>query len=175
MPKSVFYKISKDRQMKLLKPAVVEFTKKNYEKVTVLSLTDTMKILRTDFYYYFQDKEDVYNYLMEEFKIKIVEKAPEHNLPSAFTTLFLTLTSMRGPRNRQYLIDLTENYNPQFAHEFASRLAEIYPCGCNPNKKHAKVMGMIYNLMTVTNMYLKGDLEQEMALELISGKKKCEE
>ena len=61
MPKQVFNKISEDRKAKLLKSSVKEFTRKPYDKITVSSLTDTMKILRTDFYYYFYDKLMIYH------------------------------------------------------------------------------------------------------------------
>lgn len=170
MPKSVFYKISKERQHKLLKPAIKEFVSKPYEKITVLSLTDTMNILRTDFYYYFKDKEDIYSALLDEF-----QSYSEGNLKSALFNLFKAVRNIKGARNKQFIIDLTENYNPQFAKELAKRFQVLYPCGCNPIKKHVKVRNLIYKFMTVTNMYFKGEIVEEEAFALLDPEDKgCE-
>ena len=83
MPKSVFYKISRDRKLKLLKPAIKEFVSKSYNKITVSSLTETMRILRTDFYYYFNDKDDIYSVLIHEFYKYVVSIKSDANFQEA--------------------------------------------------------------------------------------------
>jgi len=168
MPKQVYFKISEERRENLLKPALREFTKKSYDKVTVLSLTATMKILRTDFYYYFSDKEDIYGALISDLLQKIKENGGAEDVHEAFISLFNATLKMKGPKNRKYLIELTENYNPQFADEMAKRLMIAFPCGCDPIRKQIKVMIKIYKFMTIVNKYEKGEIDEALAKDIIA-------
>lgn len=176
MPKQVFYKINEDRRHKLLKPALVEFVTKPYDKVTVLSLTTTMDILRTDFYYYFSDKEDIYGAILEDLKTLVSKGHENLTAGEAITVLFDKVLEIKGARNRQFTLDITENYHPQFAYEGAKRLLQMFPCNCDPEKAQVKTMIKIYRFMTVTNQYLKGSLSKEKAIEImhhVPGDKGC--
>ena len=170
MPKQVFFKISKDRREKLLKPAIKEFAKKTYNKVTVLSLTKTMKILRTDFYYYFQDKEDIYGEILNCFFNYVQSVKEDADLNDALVILFDKAASLKGLKNRQYLADISENFNPQFANELSLRLIEKYGEGCNPDKAVVKTKIKIYKFMAVLNEYIKGALSKELAVEILEHK-----
>jgi len=167
MPKQVFYKISKDRQMKLIKPALKEFVKKPYEKITVQSLTATMKILRTDFYYYFLDKDDIYNGVLENFQELVKKTKEDADFQEALEILFENLIQNESPRFRQYLIELTDSYNPQFAIELSNRLRKMFGCQCEGDIPPVKARMKIYRFLTVLNLYEKGELKLESARELI--------
>lgn len=163
MPKQVYFNISEERREKLLKPALREFTKKPYEKVTVLSLTKTMKILRTDFYYYFSDKEDIYGAIVSN-----LFGEQKEDIHAAVLAVFDKVLKLKGPKNRQYLIELSESYHPQFAFEIAGRLIDLYPCDCDHEKKQVKVITLIYKLMTVINLYERGELSEAKAKEILT-------
>jgi len=169
MPKQVFNKISKERQNKLLKSSLSEFVSKPYEKITVQSLTDTMKILRTDFYYYFSDKEDIYSLILSRFHDQVVKNNPEAKFHDAVVALFdRVVTFTKSSRNRQWLKDLTESYDPQFAKELGKRCRCLFNCKCEGDKPQVKVMMKIYKFMTITNLYCKNELSLESAKEMIA-------
>ena len=168
MPKQVFNKISYDRQIKLLKPAIKEFVTKPYEKITVSSLTDTMKILRTDFYYYFEGKDDIYDILLSDLYGLAKDYKDEPTINDAAIALFEKVVKISGSRNRQFIIDLTESYNPQFAIYLAQRLKVIFNCKCEGEKPLVKIMMKIYKFMTVVNLYKTGRLNLDVAREIIS-------
>ena len=168
MPKQVFNKISEDRKVKLLKSSIKEFTKRPYDKITVASLTDTMKILRTDFYYYFYDKEDIYQALIDRFE-KIVHKIKsDATIKDALNILFEKTAKLEGTRNKQYLIDITDNYHPQFAYELVERLNKIFVCNCTGDKPKAKHLLIIYRFMSLVNLYAKKEISFETAKELLN-------
>ena len=68
MPKDVYYKINESKRNKLVKSAFEAFSKDTYENLTVSEITQTMKILRTDFYYYFKDKDTEASRIYTEYK-----------------------------------------------------------------------------------------------------------
>ncbi len=167
MPKNVFYKIPKDRQLKLLKPALKEFVMNPYEKITVSSLTETMKILRTDFYYYFTDKDDIYNYLIQEFVALIPEDAEKKCLGTGLIALFEKAASTNSPRVRQYITDLCDNYHPQFVNYLAIKAMEVFGCEDTDGLKKIKVTCKIHKFMNVLSLYKKGEIDKEKAIEAI--------
>jgi len=169
MPKEVYYKISKERQIKLVKSSLKEFLKKPYNKITVQSLTDTMKILRTDFYYYFSDKEDIYTLILDDFHKYVISVDKDANFQRALEILFDKLVVFsKTTRNRQYLIDLTEDFHPQFAKELVVRIRKAFNCQCEGDKPQAKVMVKIYKFITIVNLYCKNELSLESAKEMIA-------
>ena len=170
MPKSVFYKISHDRKNKLIKPAVKEFVSKPYNKITVSSLTDTMRILRTDFYYYFSDKDDIYDAILEDFYNSIIKEKSDATFQDALKIFFEKVVEIDSSRLKQYVIDITENYHPQFAVELSKRMRKLFKCNCDGDKPQVKVMTKIYRFMTVVNLYLKGCWSVQSAREILDTK-----
>lgn len=170
MARDVYYKISDERKLKLLKPAIKEFVSKPFDKVTVLSLSHTMKILRTDFYYYFQDKEDIYNELLTMFEEKVNKENPEATIADRLVFLFNEALSLKGAKNRQFLLDITENFHPAFADEIACRYIDIINCDCEPEKKYIKCKTKMYKFMVVLNEYLKGRISKEDAVSTLAHK-----
>lgn len=170
MPKIVFEKISKDKQFKLLKPSVKEFVSKPYNKITVSSLTDRMRILRTDFYYYFSDKDDIYDALLDIFYQTSTEGKEGLSFHDALKAFFEKIIEIDGSRMRQYIIDITESYHPQFAFELAKKIKKMFKCSCDGDKPQVKIMTKIYRFMTIVNLYEKGSLSVQSARELLDSK-----
>lgn len=171
MPKQVFYKISESRREKLIRPAIVEFTRRPFEKITVLSLSERMKILRTDFYYYFQDKEDIFSAVSERID-GIIRSAGQPECPgSALAILFNYLISLKGSKNSQYLLDLADNFTPLALEKIADELIRLYG-NDNSECKRIKVQGKIAVFFRVLSEFKKGNLELEDARKLLACEKK---
>lgn len=68
MPKEMFYKISKEKQENFINAAIDEFTSKSFEKTSVNSIVKKAKISRGSFYNYFEDIEELFNFIFERVK-----------------------------------------------------------------------------------------------------------
>ena len=68
MPKEMFNKISKDKQEIFLNAAIDEFTTKSFENTSVNSIVKKAGISRGSFYNYFNDIEELFNFIFTKVK-----------------------------------------------------------------------------------------------------------
>jgi len=167
MPKDVFDKIPKDRQLKLIKPAIKEFIKRPYDKINVTSLTDTMKILRTDFYYYFLDKDDLYDRLLDMMK-ELLEYNQEMTFKEARIILFNRISEISSSRTKTFIEDITESYDPRFTIELTKRIRNMFNCREEGVAPIATVKIKILEFMTVVNLFLKEEITIDQAKEILN-------
>ncbi len=74
MPKNLFYKLSKEKKNKLIQSAKEVFIKNNYDDVSINEIVKKAKISRGGFYLYFNDKRDLYFYLIDEASLNLIDK-----------------------------------------------------------------------------------------------------
>lgn len=72
MPKKTFSSLNGEKKNKLLKCAKEEFGKMLYEDVSINKIIQNAEISRGSFYMYFEDKKDLYLYLVENYKKYLV-------------------------------------------------------------------------------------------------------
>ncbi len=65
MPKRTFFNLKEDKHKRIIDSAMDEFSNKTYEQVNLSEIIKNAKIPRGSFYQYFEDKEDLYMYLIE--------------------------------------------------------------------------------------------------------------
>lgn len=70
MPKQTFYHLPREKQDTLIHAAKIEFSRVALHEASVANIIKTAGIPRGSFYQYFDDKEDLYYYLLEEFTQK---------------------------------------------------------------------------------------------------------
>jgi len=68
MPKSTFFNISKDKQKRIIDIAIEEFTSKSFEEVSVNSIIKKADISRGSFYTYFDDLDELFDYIVMQVK-----------------------------------------------------------------------------------------------------------
>lgn len=68
MPSETFLRLSKDKRDTLLKAAKKEFQNHLIEEVSINQIIKNAGISRGSFYMYFKDKEDLYSYLLKQFR-----------------------------------------------------------------------------------------------------------
>lgn len=78
MPKPTFFNLPEEKRNKILEEAVIEFRDNNYDAASINKIVERSGISKGSFYQYFNDKEDVYLYIMS----KIGEKKIEYLTPS---------------------------------------------------------------------------------------------
>lgn len=77
MPSQTFLNLPKEKQKTLLHAAIKEFTNVSYEDVSINRIIKEAGIPRGSFYMYFENKEDLYFYLLNNYKIRFQEKLLE--------------------------------------------------------------------------------------------------
>ena len=65
MPKEMFYKIPLEKQEMFINAAIDEFTSKSFEKASINSIIKKANISRGSFYNYFNDIEELFNFIFE--------------------------------------------------------------------------------------------------------------
>lgn len=107
MPTQTFFHLPKEKQDTVIKAALKEFTKVSFENASINQIIKEASISRGSFYMYFQDKEDLYFYLLEQFRMHFKENllsilAEEHgDLFRTFERLFEQIVEYCLNKNRK--------------------------------------------------------------------------
>ncbi len=68
MPKEMFFNISQEKREMIINAAVEEFTSKSFEQVSVNSIIKRAKISRGSFYTYFENLEELFNFIFSKIR-----------------------------------------------------------------------------------------------------------
>jgi len=83
MPTKAFYNLEQNKQKQLLDAAKHEFSENYYEDASINKIIKTINMPRGSFYLYFENKEDLYLYILElylkEFKIVLLTLLEQNN------------------------------------------------------------------------------------------------
>lgn len=71
MPTKTFLNLDIKKQQKLIKAAITEFSNNNYYEVSINKIISNASIPRGSFYMYFKDKDDLFLYIIDEYKKKL--------------------------------------------------------------------------------------------------------
>ncbi|MFP4478278.1 MAG: TetR family transcriptional regulator [Candidatus Izemoplasmatales bacterium] len=89
MPKQTFFNLKKEKKEKIIEAAINEFADKTYEMVNLSDIIKQAKIPRGSFYQYFEDKKDLYFYLLE-----IIQETKMTYLSDAMTNQNIPFTDL---------------------------------------------------------------------------------
>ncbi|KGM46298.1 TetR family transcriptional regulator, partial [Neobacillus niacini] len=70
MPKQTFFHLSKDKQDTLIEAAKKEFSRVPLHEASIANIIKSAGIPRGSFYQYFEDKEDLFYYLLNQLSVK---------------------------------------------------------------------------------------------------------
>lgn len=71
MPTKTFFNLSKEKQKLLIDASEREFSRVSFSEASINQIIQDAKVPRGSFYMYFMDKEDLYFYILEKYKIKM--------------------------------------------------------------------------------------------------------
>ncbi len=71
MPTKTFLNLDINKQQKLIKAAITEFSNNNYYDVSINKIISNASIPRGSFYMYFKDKDDLFLYIIDEYNKKL--------------------------------------------------------------------------------------------------------
>ena len=135
--------------------------------MTVSKLTDVMNILRTDFYYYFKDKDDVMIPVKEYFYRIVEQNGEPSNVSEALTRLFSNILTKNKPKTRQFFIDIASNYSPLCVSTFTGLLNEKYGSGNESIVDNLTTNSKLRTIAELTLKYFSKEIDKETALELL--------
>lgn len=77
MPSDRFLNLSDEKRYRIFLAAVQEFTRVPYDKISINKIIQAADIPRGSFYQYFNDKQDLLEYIMKDFREKMLTTAEE--------------------------------------------------------------------------------------------------
>jgi AcrR family transcriptional regulator len=96
LPKETFYNLPDKKRKNIEKTAISEFAKYGFDKASITRIVDNCSIAKGSFYQYFEDKKDLFFYLITrigEEKVKalspVMERSHEYDFFGLIRALFL--------------------------------------------------------------------------------------
>lgn len=96
MPKQTFFNLSEEKRKRIEKAALEEFANYPYLKSNINRIVENSKIAKGSFYQYFEDKKDLYKYLINsyaelkiEYMTKQKKKLTQNNFFEQLETLYI--------------------------------------------------------------------------------------
>lgn len=75
MPKPTFFNLSEQKRQNITKLAIAEFASANYDNASISNIVKQARIAKGSFYQYFEDKKDLYLYLVDSASAQRIEFA----------------------------------------------------------------------------------------------------
>ncbi len=94
MPTQTFDNLSEEKKKKIFDAAVLEFSTRRFSEASINQIIKTAEIARGSFYQYFQDKEDIYLYMITEIgkeKMKVIGRTEELNPDADFFEIYMRM------------------------------------------------------------------------------------
>lgn len=79
MPKATFFNLPEEKRQLIMDLAIEEFAENDYDSASISKIVAQAGIAKGSFYQYFEDKKDLYQYLLEEggrLKLRFLEAHP---------------------------------------------------------------------------------------------------
>lgn len=114
MPTLAYNNLQETKKQKLIEDGILSFNSLKYRTTNVFEITKTLGITRTAFYYYFTDKDDFYetlvNYKKEEFlKKHVYTQADKLDIFELLVKLFEYLSNYKSSSEEGFFLDLIYN------------------------------------------------------------------
>lgn len=129
MPKEAFKNLKPKKKKQIFLAAKTEFTKNLYEDVSICQVIKEAKISRGSFYLYFENKLDLYCYVLSYNRKKLIERFVEDILLKKgifeiYLGLFDELVDYLKQEDPMFIEKTILNLNPQIILYFISGLKE---------------------------------------------------
>ncbi|HDX9692599.1 TetR family transcriptional regulator [Bacillus thuringiensis] len=181
MPKQTFFNLASEKKEALIQAAMKEFSRVPLFEASISNIIKDAGIPRGSFYQYFEGKEDVFFFLLDEYskrdneKFISILKEKDGDLFDAYIELYqYMLTKFQNLENRNFFRNaflnmnykventLTRNVNEE---NYKSRLSEIMVL-INTEKLNIIEEGEIFHIMKIIMMVTFQNLIQSFAKEI---------
>ncbi len=131
MPKPTFFNLTKEKQQILISAAKKEFSRVPLYEASIANIIKDAGIPRGSFYQYFEDKEDVFFFLLEQDSLQVYEqfisiiKINNGDIFVSFVDWFKSiLINFEVSKNRQYVKNAFLNMNYKIEKTFTKNFYE---------------------------------------------------
>ncbi|MFJ5762375.1 TetR/AcrR family transcriptional regulator [Neobacillus sp. NPDC093182] len=131
MPKQTYFHLSKDKQETLMEAAKQEFSRVPLHEASIANIIKSAGIPRGSFYQYFEDKEDLFYYLLNQLSVKShlrflsVLKEKNGDLFESFIATFQFMLEVhRNPEHKNFFKNVYLNMNYKHEKTLANNVYE---------------------------------------------------
>ncbi|MBM6619558.1 TetR/AcrR family transcriptional regulator [Bacillus suaedaesalsae] len=131
MPKQTFLHLDKEKQNILIQAAKKEFSRVSLHEASIANIIKSAGIPRGSFYQYFDDKEDLYFYLLDEMtketneRFIILLKERNGDLIETISDFFQLMVNNRGSlENKEFFKNAFVNMNYKIENTLAKNIYE---------------------------------------------------
>lgn len=131
MPKQTFFNLSEDKRRKLMNAIKEEFSRVPLHEASVANIVQTAGIPRGSFYQYFEDKEEAFYFLLEQYakdnqeKFIASLKKFDGDIFDAFIEMFQETLIFQNKENQNFFRNTFLNMNYRMESTFTQRLNEV--------------------------------------------------
>lgn len=118
MPSETFKNLDENKKQRLIKAAIEEFSRVSFSEASINNIINNAKISRGSFYMYFENKDDLFKYILNFHKQKFNELIKinlKKNNGDFFKNVFLNMNYM----NQNYIVPRKEDYSKKNINEFS--------------------------------------------------------
>ena len=167
MPKQTYFHLSKDKQETLIAAAKQEFSRVPLHEASVANIIKSAGIPRGSFYQYFEDKEDLFYYLLNQLAEKnnrrFISVLMDKN-GDLFETFIATFQFMlevhRNPEHKNFFKNVYLNMNYKHEKTLASNVYE-------ENQKNQFLSTL--KLINTSNLNIQDEHELHHVLKILMG------
>ncbi len=131
MPHEAFFKLPQEKQNKIMSCAYKEFGEKFYDKASIFLIAKKAEISRASLYCYFDDKEDIFKYLVSQMLKPYIENVENFNSSQPFyqsKQLFDYFMSFYNTPQQNFIIAMLKNMTPKYIKYLTSDLFKNNLC-----------------------------------------------
>ena len=117
MPRELFNSLSQEKKNRIFAAAKIEFIRHSYDEVSINRVIRAARISRGSFYLYFENKQDLYFFVLNENKKIILDKLERsllcnHTLFQIAEDLYDFVTSFVKTAEQKFFERVFENFSP---------------------------------------------------------------
>ena len=181
IPTEAFFKLNEVKKNQLIDSAIREFSSLPYEKVSIFKIAQNAEVSRSGFYYYFKDKKDIYEYLINDIKNEFIEKYIDKtktiNIFELGNYLFHFFAEIKGSGRESLFRNIVQNTKPDDIKMIFSLISEPNkPCDVNFSmdgmciESHDQINGIVMYMATGIMYSVSGYLDDEYSYETAESK-----
>ncbi len=162
MPTATFFNLPQEKKEKIFHAIQQELTEKSLEDVSINQIIKHAGISRGSFYQYFEDKQDMVRYMLEEFR-KIMNTYIETNLERYGGDVFQVF---RGALDDLHGFVVTkDNVREMHLHLLADK--DVHELFCSPQAKNRIVVGIVNQLSKYADSYQTCEAWKDNAMLMV--------
>ncbi|WP_125706389.1 TetR family transcriptional regulator [Lacticaseibacillus daqingensis] len=169
MPKPTFFRLAEEKRMRLIKAAYVEFARAPFAEASISNIIKDAGIPRGSFYQYFEDKGDVFFYLLTRMKEQ-TETALQDGLDAHHGDFFAAMADLFD-RFIDNILDgeYAEFYANVFMYMDFHSAAKLNPTAARPPHGEGQMTQYLVDHVDRSHLRVQSDEDLRMLVRQVMG------